>query len=99
MSLQEESTEATAPKEEQTLFTVKLIKFNAAKKVALIKEIKNQISGLNLVQVILSIIVFIWKTMRRDLVLLYNNFVINKKCLNSENLKTIVAPKSYWWEC
>ncbi|CAE1326469.1 RP-L7 [Acanthosepion pharaonis] len=47
---EEESTEATAPKEEQTLFTVKLIKFNAAKKVALIKEIKNQISGLNLVQ-------------------------------------------------
>ena len=60
LSLQEEPTEAITPKEEQTLFTVKLIKFDAAKKVALIKEIKSQISGLNLVQVILSIMIFIF---------------------------------------
>lgn len=38
-------------KQEQTLFTVKLTKFDSGKKVALIKEIKNQVPGLNLVQV------------------------------------------------
>ena len=36
---------------EKSLFSVKLVKFDAAKKVALIKEIKNQVEGLNLVQV------------------------------------------------
>lgn len=35
----------------QTAFTVKITKFDDAKKVALIKEIKNVVEGLNLVQV------------------------------------------------
>ncbi|RUS89718.1 hypothetical protein EGW08_002536 [Elysia chlorotica] len=42
--------EEEAPKREKTSFTVKLIKFDAGKKVALIKEIKNSVEGLNLVQ-------------------------------------------------
>lgn len=46
---QEEEEEAPA-KVEQTLFTVKLTKFDNAKKVALIKEIKKLIEGMNLVQ-------------------------------------------------
>ena len=51
---------AAAPAEEEdeapaqaapSLYTVKLISFDAGKKVALIKEIKNLIAGMNLVQV------------------------------------------------
>ena len=34
----------------QTSFTIKLDKFDEAKKVALIKELKNQMEGMNLVQ-------------------------------------------------
>merc|ERR1712098_739652 len=41
---------AAAPKREKVSSTVKLIKFDAGKKVPLIKEIKSQIEGLNLVQ-------------------------------------------------
>ena len=48
---QEEEEEEAAPKVVQTLFTVKLTKFDTAKKVALIKEIKALIPGMNLVQV------------------------------------------------
>jgi large subunit ribosomal protein L7/L12 len=33
------------------MFTLKLMKYDEAKKVALIKEIKNQLEGMNLVQV------------------------------------------------
>ena len=36
---------------EKSLFSVKLTEFDAAKKIALIKEIKNLIPGTNLVQV------------------------------------------------
>jgi len=46
----EEEEEEAAPKREKVSFTVKLIKFDAGKKVPLIKEIKSQIEGLNLVQ-------------------------------------------------
>ena len=45
---QEEEVEV---KEEKVVFTVRLTKFDTAKKVALIKEIKNQLEGMNLVQV------------------------------------------------
>ena len=44
--------EEDAPKPKaQTSFTVKLTKFDEAKKIALIKEIKNVVEGMNLVQV------------------------------------------------
>nr|CAG4648456.1 EOG090X0O3H [Moina brachiata] len=45
----EEEDEAPKPKA-QTSFTVKLTKFDEAKKIALIKEIKNVVEGMNLVQ-------------------------------------------------
>lgn len=48
--LQEE--EEAAPKHVQTSFTVKLLKFDEKQKIAIIKEIKNLIEGMNLVQVI-----------------------------------------------
>lgn len=35
----------------QTSFTLKLTQFNESKKIALIKEIKNLVEGMNLVQV------------------------------------------------
>merc|ERR1712112_433773 len=47
---QEEEEEEVAPQVVQTSFTVKLNKFDAAKKVAIIKEIKNIVEGMNLVQ-------------------------------------------------
>ena len=47
--LQEEE-EDSAPAAVQTSFTVKLNKFDPAKKVAIIKEIKNLVEGMNLVQ-------------------------------------------------
>lgn len=49
--LQEEEAEAAAPVQQKVAFTVKLVKFDEAKKVALIKEIKNLVAGMNLVQV------------------------------------------------
>merc|ERR1712013_681086 len=45
-----EEEEEQAPQVIQTSFTVKLNKFDAAKKVAIIKEIKNLVEGMNLVQ-------------------------------------------------
>jgi len=47
--------QAAEPEEEvqaavKTMFNVKLVKFDAAKKVALIKEIKTNVEGMNLVQ-------------------------------------------------
>jgi len=46
------SEEEEAPvKKEKTHFTVKLTELKAAEKVKLIKEVKNCIQGLNLVQV------------------------------------------------
>ena len=50
----ETEEEEEAPKREKTSFSVKLVKFDAGKKVALIKEIKNSVEGLNLVQVLVS---------------------------------------------
>merc|ERR1712098_910505 len=47
---EEEEEAAAAPQAVQTSFTVKLNKFDAAKKVAIIKEIKNIVEGMNLVQ-------------------------------------------------
>lgn len=52
-----EEEEAPA-KKEKTHFTVKLTELKAADKVKLIKEVKNCIQGLNLVQVRVSIEVF-----------------------------------------
>merc|ERR1719189_3544867 len=46
----EKEEEAAAPVAVQTSFTVKLTKFDPAKKVAIIKEIKNLVEGMNLVQ-------------------------------------------------
>ena len=48
--VEEEEEEAAAPAAVQTSFTVKLTKFDAAKKVAIIKEIKSIVEGMNLVQ-------------------------------------------------
>ena len=45
-----EEEEEQAPTVVQTSFTVHLESFDAAKKVALIKEMKNQVEGMNLVQ-------------------------------------------------
>lgn len=42
--------EEAAPKKVQTAFKVKLIKFDEKQKIALIKEIKNLLEGMNLVQ-------------------------------------------------
>ena len=47
--LQEEE-EAAAPQAVQTSFTVKLMKYDPAKKVAIIKAVKSLIDGMNLVQ-------------------------------------------------
>lgn len=53
-----EEEEAAAPaKKEKTHFTVKLTELKAADKVKLIKEVKNCIQGLNLVQVRTRVIV------------------------------------------
>lgn len=46
----EEEDEEVAPKREKTAFTVKLVKFDDAKKITLIKELKNIIPDINLVQ-------------------------------------------------
>uniref|UniRef100_A0A1B0BQZ3 Uncharacterized protein n=1 Tax=Glossina palpalis gambiensis TaxID=67801 RepID=A0A1B0BQZ3_9MUSC len=45
-----EEEEVEAPKKVQTAFKVKLVKFDEKQKVALIKEIKNLLEGMNLVQ-------------------------------------------------
>lgn len=55
MSFQEEEEAAEPVKQEKTLFTVKMVKFDEAKKVAVIKEVKSLVAGMNLVQVILWI--------------------------------------------
>ena len=46
----EEEEEEEAPAAIQTAFTIKLKEFDTAKKVALIKELKAQVEGMNLVQ-------------------------------------------------
>lgn len=46
----EEAEEESAPAAVQTSFTLKLDSFDAGKKVALIKEIKSNVEGMNLVQ-------------------------------------------------
>ncbi|XP_066153385.1 uncharacterized protein mRpL12 [Euwallacea fornicatus] len=46
----EEDQEIAAPVKVQTAFTVKLMKFDEKQKVALIKEMKNLMEGMNLVQ-------------------------------------------------
>ena len=45
-----EEDEEAAPKKVQTSFKVKLMKFDDKQKVALIKEVKNLLEGMNLVQ-------------------------------------------------
>nr|CAG4644524.1 EOG090X0O3H [Lepidurus arcticus] len=47
---QEEEEEEAAPVKVQTSFTVKLLKFEDTKKVGVIKELKNLVEGMNLVQ-------------------------------------------------
>lgn len=46
----DDEEEAAAPKVIQTAFKVKLISFDESKKIALIKELKNLLEGMNLVQ-------------------------------------------------
>ncbi|XP_022917128.2 uncharacterized protein [Onthophagus taurus] len=46
----QEDEEEAAPQKQKTSFTVKLMKFDDKQKVALIKEIKNLLEGMNLVQ-------------------------------------------------
>ncbi|XP_021935645.1 39S ribosomal protein L12, mitochondrial isoform X2 [Zootermopsis nevadensis] len=46
----EEEEEEVSSKKVQTSFTVKLLKFDEKQKVALIKEVKNLLEGMNLVQ-------------------------------------------------
>ena len=48
--VEEEEEAVAAPAAVQTSFTVKLEKFDTAKKVAIIKEIKSIVEGMNLVQ-------------------------------------------------
>ena len=48
---QADDEEAAEPVREKVAFTVKITKFDSTKKIALIKEIKNLMEGLNLVQV------------------------------------------------
>lgn len=50
-AIQTTEEEEAPAKKEQTHFTVKLTELKAAEKVKLIKEVKNCIQGLNLVQV------------------------------------------------
>ncbi|RZC39084.1 Ribosomal L12 and/or GMP synt C domain containing protein, partial [Asbolus verrucosus] len=45
-----EEEEEAAPKQVKSIFTVKLMKFDEKQKVALIKEMKNLLEGMNLVQ-------------------------------------------------
>ena len=52
---QEEEEEEAAPRQEKMAFTVKLTKFDDAKKVQLIKAIKSLIPNMNLVQVCLHV--------------------------------------------
>ncbi|ESO12259.1 hypothetical protein HELRODRAFT_63014 [Helobdella robusta] len=46
----QEEEEVAEVKQEKTSFTVRILKFQDDKKVALIKEVKNLVSGMNLVQ-------------------------------------------------
>lgn len=50
MMAAEEDADDVPVQQEKTLFTIRLIKFDDAKKVAVIKEIKSMIEGMNLVQ-------------------------------------------------
>jgi len=50
MAKPQEAEEVPEPKVEKSLFTVRLTKFDEAKKVALIKEVKSIVAGMNLVQ-------------------------------------------------
>ena len=50
----------------QTAFTLKLNKFDDSKKVALIKEVKNIVEGLNLVQVKNSLMMNWWNEILFD---------------------------------
>ena len=54
-----QEAEAEPEKNEPTEFTIKLTQFDAANKVKLIKEIKNLMPGLNLVQVCISVLVLL----------------------------------------
>lgn len=47
---EEEDADEAPVKMEKTMFTVRLMKFDDAKKVAVIKEIKSTVEGMNLVQ-------------------------------------------------
>ncbi|OTF77701.1 39S ribosomal protein L12, mitochondrial-like protein [Euroglyphus maynei] len=49
-SAKSDEDDDAATKTVQTAFTLKITKFDEGKKVALIKEVKNQVEGLNLVQ-------------------------------------------------
>lgn len=49
-SAAEEEEEDAPAQQVKSMFTVRLVKFDDAKKVALIKEIKNVVEGMNLVQ-------------------------------------------------
>lgn len=55
---EEEEVAATV----KTSFTVKLMKFDEKQKVALIKEVKNLLEGMNLVQVCTITDIFLVKT-------------------------------------
>lgn len=51
----DEDEEAPKAKQEKVNFTVKITKFEESKKIALVKEIKTLVEGLNLVQVSLFV--------------------------------------------
>ena len=50
LTIYQEEEEEAAPVAVQTSFTIKLNKFDPAKKVAIIKAIKSLVEGMNLVQ-------------------------------------------------
>ena len=49
--LQQEDEEEEPAKQVKSLFNVRMVKYDESKKVAVIKEVKNLVSGMNLVQV------------------------------------------------
>lgn len=72
--MQEDDADAPAPVQQKVAFTVKLVKFDETKKVALIKEIKNLVAGMNLVQV--SFLTFV-NVFVLDEIFVLNSFLSN----------------------
>lgn len=73
-----------ASKTVQTAFTLKITKFDEGKKVALIKEVKNLVEGLNLVQVN-----FCRPKIAFSVYFLFNSFIFNHLFFRRKNLSSL----------